>query len=1382
MLFTNPFRRWIPWAVISIAIGGVLAASMSLQETVPALGLTASVSTDEKYVANAQPTADLIPLDEIAHVAAGRYHTCVRTTTGGVKCWGANNVGQLGDGTTTQRHLPTDVQNLGSQVVTVVAGGSHSCALTTDNTLFCWGANTVGQLGADVGSSTSVPVEVADLNSVITAISTHRDHTCVLTEEGGVKCWGQNSLGQLGNGSTEVSQTPVDVSGLTSGVTAMSVSNYHSCAAMAAGGVKCWGRNQSGQLGSGATSDHIPTPVDVNGLAERVSALALGDGHSCALIDSDGDGQGGVKCWGANNYGQLGNGTRPPNLSPVDVSGLTDGVAAITAGQWFTCALTATGGVKCWGYNVSSQLGDETSVNRNTPVDVSGLDGGVIGISAGDDHVCATLDTGHVNCWGENQDSQLGDGALPYHNTPLAVTNLPSTMTAVATGDSHTCAIATGGGVYCWGWNSIGKLGDGSTVNSSVPVAVNSLGSGADTVLVGTSHSCVLTIAGGVQCWGGNDDGQVGNGTVKNQQTPVDVSKLPSDITQIALGREHTCALSSSSGVFCWGLNSDGQLGDGTNDDRHDATALPRLSDRVMSIAAGAQHSCVITTEDQAQCWGSNDHGQLGDGTKTSRSTPVTVPDLNNVTALALGFAHTCALTDAGKVQCWGRNTYGQLGDGTQIGKEVPVDAQGLNSGVTAITAGDNHTCALSSDGSVRCWGINSYGEVGDGTDVEKRHAPVAVSELSGGIVAIAGGLAHTCAITEDGGLTCWGRDQYGQLGSGRLLQSAVPINVMTTPCYPLTLSHQGDGQTPSLFPANSDACGAGHYTAGDTITLLALPTSGWLVSGWNGTDDDSSMDTSNTVTMPANDHTVTVTYSQTTINTATAIPTATSAATPAVTPGVTPTGMATPMPPEAGDIFETNNLCQDAGAITPDGTTQTHTFHQADDVDWVYFEGEQGTTYRIEIQPGVGSTVDVALELYAICSALADQQQSKPFTPGVRLDFAVPTSGPYYLKIENTNSAAGGPDTDYELAVKPLATEPDVGAAIILAGRLHTTDALQQNIHNVTDAVFDLFQAHGYSAEDIYYLSTDLSSNLVDASATTNNLRSAIVDWAKNRLQPNQALTLYLMDHGERDLLFVDEVNQERVTPEQLDEWLSEVELAVPGTKVNVIIEACYAGTFIEGAETIAKPNRVVIASSSPEWSAYASRNGAHFSDHFLTSLQQGGDLFKSFWWAKRVVNRFYPNQEPWIDANGNGIPNEIDDAAIAAERGFAYTSTFDGQGEQWPPYIVSAVPPTINDTSGTIQAEVRDNEAVESVWAVIYPPSYQEPPNDRELVAETLDPLLLRPQGDGQYAVNYSGFTEAGIYRIVIHAEDVDGLEGAPVVLEVEHGQVIYVPFIVD
>lgn len=364
------------------------------------------------------PAIDLFGSERAIQIASGYQHTCALTVTGGVKCWGDNSYGQLGDGTTQQRLRPVDVTGLTSGLRALATGGFHTCAVTSTGGVKCWGANDFGQLGDGTTTQRLIPVDVVGLGDKISAIAAGGGYTCALTENGGAKCWGNNSAGQLGDGTQVDRLTPVDVTGLTGGAQALSASSYyHTCAVTVGGGAKCWGNNYRGQLGDGTTTRRL-TPVDVAGLQSGVRVISTGSEHTCAVLQT-----GAAKCWGADPYGQLGIGPwqYPYPAAPVDVVGLQSGVATINAGGYHTCATLENGGAKCWGNNERGQLGDGTTAGQRTPVDVVGLSATVRSISTGFEHTCAITEAGEIKCWGDNSFGQLGDGTIIRRLTPVSV-------------------------------------------------------------------------------------------------------------------------------------------------------------------------------------------------------------------------------------------------------------------------------------------------------------------------------------------------------------------------------------------------------------------------------------------------------------------------------------------------------------------------------------------------------------------------------------------------------------------------------------------------------------------------------------------------------------------------------------------------------------------------------------------------------------------------------------------------------------------------------------------------------------------------------------------------------------------------------------------------
>ena len=365
---------------------------------------------------------------------------------------------------------------------------------------------------------TPVPVWSSD------GLALGRTHTCGVTSDGEAKCWGNNENGRLGDGTTSNRSRPVSVAGINNTVQTISSGDSHSCVLTQPNGIKCWGYNKYGQLGDGITTDRT-IPADVTGLTTGVLSMSLGSHHSCALID-----RGGVVCWGMNNWRQVGVSAIENQVTAVDVTNLYSGVMSISAGGLHTCALTNSGGVKCWGFNTFGQLGVtnnySTNTWRSTPVDVTGLTSGVSAISAGGYHTCAVTIAGGVACWGSNNWRQLGGSAEGDQFTPIYASGLTSGVTAVAAGGQHTCALTTEGGVKCWGYNGRGQLGNGTTQFAYVPTDVNDLSTGVVTLVCGENHTCAVTQLGRIKCWGDNTYGQLGSDTINTFSTiPVEVTE-----------------------------------------------------------------------------------------------------------------------------------------------------------------------------------------------------------------------------------------------------------------------------------------------------------------------------------------------------------------------------------------------------------------------------------------------------------------------------------------------------------------------------------------------------------------------------------------------------------------------------------------------------------------------------------------------------------------------------------------------------------------------------------------------------------------------------------------------------------------------------------------
>jgi alpha-tubulin suppressor-like RCC1 family protein len=657
-------------------------------------------------------------------------------------------------------------------LVAVSAGNEHACARRGDGTVSCWGRNDDGQLGDGTHTPRSSDVVVATLPAAVSVAAGQR-HTCAAVGSGEVYCWGADDAGQLGDGGGHPSATPAPVSGISNAV-GVAAGEAFSCAVLADGTARCWGDDTSGQLGDGGDAKTGRLPAAVFALT-GVRSIAAGWQHACALRDDET-----LWCWGANDAGQVGDGTRGvPRPRPVQVQTM-GAVTRVAAGLQHTCAATRAAGLFCWGDNGAGQLGTGDAGPALSPVPVR-LVSNPIAVAAGASHTCAVRQGGATLCWGANVDGQLGEGSTSALPIPAPVLSLPASADVVA-GGSYACALDGHGAVFCWGDDHFGQLGLGRVVTRGKPAPVVGL-TGATEIASGGDHTCAVVVTGdapaSVVCWGANEAGQLGDATTVDRARPAPV-KGAIEAAHVAAGLQHSCALGGGA-LACWGRGGSGQLGPARMVDSSTPVEVP-LDGTPSAVAAGDAHTCAVLTDGRAECWGADGDGQLGDGATAGRGKPAFVLDgggatsaLVGIDGLAAGAGHTCAHLGDDTLRCWGRGADGQLGDGTQAMSLLPVAVTlGPRPGTPAVSvvAGAAHSCAVDMNGEGWCWGRGGDGRLGTG-DTSDALAPSSIvappspphPSSGAGTTLLAAGGAHTCAIESDGSVSCWGANDDGQLG-----------------------------------------------------------------------------------------------------------------------------------------------------------------------------------------------------------------------------------------------------------------------------------------------------------------------------------------------------------------------------------------------------------------------------------------------------------------------------------------------------------------------------------------------------------------------------------------------------------------------------------------
>ena len=652
-------------------------------------------------------------------VSAGGSHTCVLLDGNNVKCWGDNSNGQLGDGGTNQQNDAAIVGITLTGAIAIDSGQGHSCAVDSSDSIHCWGGSANGQVGdGSTSEQITSPTEIIlGQNIGALSVSSGSTYTCVVGSNDLARCWGGHGSGALSlgtspsefaisrwsyissserdwnnNGNINIFEVSVVSDGDHDGFPSDSDSDDSNPTVAADCSSGSYGRFTCRQASPGyyvsGTGNTVMTPASPGHYVDSIGAITE---SQCDI----------------GEFQKLSGQTSCDDAEPgyyVPAPGASDGTPC-PAGQYNDLHGQSSIDACKWAES-----------GHSVPV--------LTQITSGVSHSCAILDDGSVSCWGDNSNGQLGDGSRSPNLEPDK-SSMPLGRKAVeiSAGSYHTCTMFDDGSVRCWGSNEFGQLGDGTTIERTTPVPVD-LGEGKSALGIssGGSHTCVVLNDLSVKCWGQNSNGQLGDGTTTDSSIPVHAAMSGEDVISVSAGSYHTCAIMEGRSVMCWGDNWNGQVGDGSNADSLSPVEIevPGNSSAV-SLDAGAMHTCLGMNDGSLFCWGFNAYGQLGNGGYSNSNSPMTTPLSSNqlLTTVQVGLFHSCALLDSGQVACWGDNSNGQLGDGTQSGSGVPVIVS-LGTNATSISVGQRHACAILDDASLQCWGANEAGQLGDGSNSDR--------------------------------------------------------------------------------------------------------------------------------------------------------------------------------------------------------------------------------------------------------------------------------------------------------------------------------------------------------------------------------------------------------------------------------------------------------------------------------------------------------------------------------------------------------------------------------------------------------------------------------------------------------------------------------------
>ncbi|ASD64151.1 Calx-beta domain-containing protein [Bdellovibrio bacteriovorus] len=590
----------------------------------------------------------LVPLAAPAVGIASLYNNvCAVLNTGALYCWGQGSHGTYpgggftGTSSISTRLTPTLVTGMNSGVTQVSIGWGNSCAIQ-NGAVYCWGIKEGGILGDPATASpTTAPVAIASLNSGVTKISSGQFHACAI-KSGALYCWGQNSNGEVGVGSTTLVGTPTAINGLGT-VTDVWTGYYGTCAKNNSNQVYCWGNNSDNQLLSNTTAD-VTSPLL---MAELAGATDIYFGiQFCAALAGD------LHCKGRNYFGEAGI-NQPTGTSVIPLTPVVGGSGGVTAVAGSTGAHTCfvrSGQVYCTGFSGFGQHGDQQPLQSNAHV-LSPKFSGASTISIFTEHACGIF-SGAVKCLGDSYYSKTGNLLTDrIYQAPTQVKNLTSGATKLVSSSTGTCAVVSGG-VQCWGRNFIRASGSTSG-NPNIPTG---LSSGATDLAMSFGSTVCAIKAGKLYCWGQVDIIPYLDLAVDFYYAPVEITAAGSNNVSVTLGRHHACVLKTDKTVWCTGYNAHGQLGQGDTSDRISLHQVPGLTN-VDELQASSYGTCARIGTTSIKCW-----GQItGNGTNTNQKTPVDIGSFTNVTRLISGYTNHCAINN-GAAYCWGFNRYDQHG------------------------------------------------------------------------------------------------------------------------------------------------------------------------------------------------------------------------------------------------------------------------------------------------------------------------------------------------------------------------------------------------------------------------------------------------------------------------------------------------------------------------------------------------------------------------------------------------------------------------------------------------------------------------------------------------------------------------------------------------
>ncbi|MBO9665787.1 MAG: hypothetical protein J7501_03130 [Bdellovibrio sp.] len=703
---------------------------------------------------------------EPVYVSNGYETKCLIDSTQSLYCWGANSRGQVGNGTTVNQTTPVLIDS-SYKYLSVSTSLAATCGITTAHQLRCWGMDLPAGQGTSFINKPN-PATVDGTTSYAKVVVGYNG-SCGLTTTGELKCWGNvPGSGTYGSPTTMAGfgMTPYRDLDLKTTLCVVDANNE----------LRCVGLNSWGQMGVGYTSSNETTPIKVSGTYKTV---ATQETNTCAMDLNDE-----IYCWGFGQDGGNGIGNYTNTNTPgTKVSGGKT-YKKIVSGRNHICAITSTDKLQCWGQaNISSvsagtALGDGTTLKKNVPTDIDASES-YLTASGGSGISCGITTNNRLKCWGEVDEGYLGDNTTLKNRLPTSVDPMES-YSAIAPGKSFNCGITTDGTLKCWGSDSDGlySVGDGSVLSRTSPIVIDS-GKKYIKIYANESNVCGIREDNLAYCWGDATNGRLGDNTSNGKKVlPSKVSGNLSFST-MGMGKTSSCAITLDSKLYCWGEGNLGQLGQVAAFSQIPAPTLVDSPNTYKKVKVGSSHACALRSDDKLLCWGSNANGCVGNGASgVQQNTPIVIEPVSGIPTtwidVGAGENISCAISSANDLYCWGYGSVGAIGLGTTSAtKPTQVDA---GTKYAKLSIGPKGGCAQTIGGVLKCWGSYNDGMLGSSSTAIG--SPQPVTEPLGPYQSFAIGGTAACGIAS-GALRCWGNATHSTIGDESVFRSwLTPVDV----------------------------------------------------------------------------------------------------------------------------------------------------------------------------------------------------------------------------------------------------------------------------------------------------------------------------------------------------------------------------------------------------------------------------------------------------------------------------------------------------------------------------------------------------------------------------------------------------------------------------